>query len=150
AQDRDAAVGVHPAHGGGTVACAGKDSHSQSDPFALRQLPAPTPQRMGLDLVEHLLRAERWPRQAVDELVALRRSIAATELDGVEMEPLRELVDQRLESKGRLRGARTSIRARARAIRADAVHAHVPVGPPVDAADASDHIRARALLGVRA
>ena len=111
---------------------------------------AVAPERMRGDPIEALGEAEPAPRRPVGHLVVGRDEVAAAELDGVDVEPAGELVDELLEREGRLRRARCPVGARADPVGLDPVGDHL-VGVPAiwpDGEDGRDALDA--VLGIAA
>jgi hypothetical protein len=76
--------------------------------------------RRALDGVEALQEPVRRDAQLVDGARALADEVAAAELDGVDAEPLGDLVELHLEREARLHAAVAALRAARRLVRVDA------------------------------
>ena len=106
--DRELAVGVELADRRGGLEAAGPEAERDADALVLGQVVALRVQRVALDRLEALAGAEDLDLLAVDALVAGDEDVLEPQLDRVDLQLLRELVDQRLD---RERGGRRAGRA---------------------------------------
>ena len=148
--DRHRPVGVHAADGRGRLGSPGPVAGGDADAFAVGQRVALLPERMLAHALEHVDRADRRERAAADADVALDDRVLQPQLERVELELVRELVEQRLEREGRGRGARAAVGAEREAVRLDAVPAEVVRLPAVRPGDEERRDPLDAPAGVRA
>ena len=104
-------------------------------PSSSGQRVALRPQRVLAKPLEDLDRADRRERVAADADVALDDGVLQPQLDRVELERLRELVEERLERERGGRRARRAVGAEREAVRLHAVAAQVVRLPAVRPGD---------------
>ena len=106
-----------------------------ADALVLGQRIALRPERVLAQALEHLDGADRRERVPADADVALDDRVLQAQLDRVEVELLRQLVEQRLEREGGGRRARRAVGAEGEAVRLHAVAAEVVRLPAVRPGD---------------
>ena len=100
--DRQTPVGIESAHRGGGLVPARPPPDREADTLPIRERSAVPPQRMLTHPLEALARAEHFELLSGDGRVADDHDVAQSQLQRVDPEALRQLVDQRLNRERRL------------------------------------------------